>query len=92
MDVMSARPTSTTHYSRNSPGAACVQPRMAKANGSRLVWLLLAVVILATACSPPITEAIAAGELEELSSVDELATAFNADTGTPRLLLLLSPT
>ncbi len=78
--------------SRNSPGAAFVQLRMAKANGSRLVWPLLAVAILATACSPPISEAIAAGELEELSSVEELATAFNADTGTPRLLLLLSPT
>ncbi len=65
---------------------------MAKANGSSLVWLLLAVAVLATACSPPITQAIAAGELAELSSVDELATVFNADTGTPRLLLLLSPT
>jgi hypothetical protein len=41
------------------------------------------------------TLACAPGErptLHELRSVDELAVAFEADAGRPRLLLLLSPT
>jgi hypothetical protein len=41
------------------------------------------------------TVTCAAGErpaLRELRSVEELATAFEADAGRPRLLLLLSPT
>jgi len=32
------------------------------------------------------------GKVTELKSVDTLKTAFDADSGKPRLLLLLSPT
>lgn len=32
------------------------------------------------------------GRVTELTNVDTLKTAFGADDGTPRLLLLLSPT
>ena len=52
----------------------------------------LTLTLLGTACSAPITEAVAAGELEDLGSVEDLAAEFNRDAGEPRLILLLSPT
>jgi len=36
--------------------------------------------------------ATGSGELEDVSSVAVVKEAFDADTGTPRLVLLLSPT
>lgn len=38
------------------------------------------------------TQAEEAAELFDLASVDELKARFNRDQGSPRLLLLLSPT
>lgn len=60
---------------------------------ARLV-AVMAVAVLAASCSGPdgISAAVEAEQLAELTSVDELAGAFNADAGSPRLLLLLSPT
>jgi len=38
------------------------------------------------------TPSVATIELTELEGVDELASRFNSDRGSPRLVLLLSPT
>ncbi len=53
------------------------------------VLLALATLVLA-ACGG--TSAPAGGEVAELRSVDQVASAFEADRGKPRLVLLLSPT
>ncbi|MGI9067676.1 MAG: hypothetical protein ACR2HX_14925 [Pyrinomonadaceae bacterium] len=61
---------------------------------SRWRWLVLAVVIVAAIIAgiigslKPDSNVI----LADLNSVAELRTRFNQDIGTPRLLLLLSPT
>ncbi len=69
-----------------NPGLAnCLPPRAAI---SALIWILL----LASCAPAPITEAVDAGALTELASIEDLATAFNEDSGSPRLILLLSPT
>lgn len=48
--------------------------------------------LVASACAPPITDAVAAGEIDDLPSVEALAADFNEHRGEPRLILLLSPT
>ena len=56
---------------------------------------MLAVLgLVAGACSGAgtVDEAIAADELVALGGVEDLQTQFNVDAGTPRLILLVSPT
>jgi len=61
---------------------------------TRWKWLILAVVVLAAIIAgvigsiKPDSNVI----LTELNSIEELRARFNQDKGTPRLLLLLSPT
>jgi hypothetical protein len=63
----------------------------------RAAVALVAVAALlgVTGCGGDDTEGEAAagpGELRDVSSVGVVADAFDADAGTPRLVLLLSPT
>ena len=59
----------------------------------RFWFWVTAAVLVAGACGPgSITDAVDSGELRDLTGGDELAGAFNADAGVPRLILLLSPT
>jgi hypothetical protein len=62
--------------------------------GSRLVLMLAMLSLVLAACSGARTtyEAIAADELVALGVVEDLQTRFNGDAGTPRLILLVSPT
>ena len=50
-----------------------------------MVWTILAVIAAMLPSAGPHT-------ITELNSVDELRVRFNADRGTPRIVLLLSPT
>ena len=59
-----------------------------------LVVMALSALLLA-GCSgseQSTSSAPESGKVTELKSVDTLKTAFDADNGKPRLLLLLSPT
>jgi hypothetical protein len=60
----------------------------------RVGLALLAVVALVAACGGGDDENGAAGqgELRDVSSVGVVANDFDADAGTPRVVLLLSPT
>jgi hypothetical protein len=64
--------------------------------GRAAVALLAVVALLGiTGCGGDDTEGEAAagsGELQDVSSVAVVKDAFDADAGTPRLVLLLSPT
>jgi hypothetical protein len=57
------------------------------------VYVLLALLLAFSGCGGSDAES-AGGDaaVTELTSVDQLATAFDADKGKPRLVLLLSPT
>lgn len=59
-----------------------------------LALLTVTALLLAAGCGGDEKESgiAAAGELADVSSVDVVADAFDADIGTPRLVLLLSPT
>ncbi len=57
-----------------------------------LVVAGLALVLAACTESSTIDEAVAADELVALSGVADLQTRFNDDAGSPRLILLVSPT
>ena len=66
-------------------------------NRSKLVALLVAVSAVATSCAAQstgrtTTDARVAAPVVALSSVEQFATAFNADKGVPRLILPISPT
>lgn len=74
---------------------------VSQATGSRLIapirrhvapWVASLLLLSACTATQPITDAVDAGQLEDLQSIDQLATAFNEDAGQPRLILLLSPT
>jgi len=60
-------------------------------------WLVVTALsaLLLAGCSgseQSTSSAPESGKVTELKSVDTLKTAFDADNGKPRLLLLLSPT
>ena len=56
----------------------------------RSLPLVLVLLIVSAACGKP---AVSDAEVVDLAGVDQLADAFNqADSQSPRLLLLLSPT
>ncbi len=57
-----------------------------------LVVAGLALVVAACTESSTIAEVVAADELVALSGVGDLQTRFNDDAGSPRLILLVSPT
>ena len=67
-------------------------------NRSKLLALLFAVSAVASSCAAQSTEkrttnnTRVAAPVVALSSVEQLATAFNADKGVPRLILPISPT
>ena len=60
---------------------------------TKRLLLLVVLLVVVSACRPTdISGAVASGELVEFPGIDELAEAFNADAGVPRLILSLSPT
>jgi hypothetical protein len=61
---------------------------------SRWRWFILAVVAVAAICAGVIgsLQPDTKVALADLRSIDDLRTRFNQDKGSPRLLLLLSPT
>lgn len=63
-------------------------------HNSRWRWLILALVAVMAAIAAVIgsIKPDADVQLVELHSVDELRTRFNEGAGSPRLVLLLSPT
>jgi hypothetical protein len=59
----------------------------------RLIIFLSAIVIVAAGCGGSDDESAGgSGSLATITSVQQVARAFNEDTGHPRLVLLLSPT
>lgn len=57
----------------------------------RFLLLLVAMSVIAVSCTQSATpDELAA--LSDIDTVDQLAADFNMDTGSPRLILLLSPT
>lgn len=61
---------------------------------SRWKWLAIALVVVAAICAGAIGYFKPNPDLPltDLNSVEQLRARFNQDKGTPRLLLLLSPT
>lgn len=61
-----------------------------------LVGLLLVLALMACRARPAsessATQAASSTTLTDLESIEQLQTAFNADEGKPRLLLILAPT
>ena len=55
----------------------------------RLLLVLAAMVVLLASCTQDAQELAA---LPDLETIDQLADEFNQDAGSPRLILLLSPT
>ena len=59
----------------------------------RIAIPVLIATFAAAACGASATESSAdLSGLHDIGSVDELRAVFNGDEGTPRLLLLMSPT
>jgi len=63
----------------------------------KLIALLLAATALATACSAQTTDSGSANTTARtpvvaMPSIDQFAAIFDADKGTPRLILPISPT
>lgn len=61
---------------------------------TRWKWLVIAVVVVAAVCAVIVGSLKSSPDvsLTELHDIEELRSRFNQDRGTPRLLLLLSPT
>lgn len=58
-----------------------------------LAFLVLVAVLVGAGCGGSSAERTAdPGAVAELTDVEQLASAFDADRGKPRLVLLLSPT
>jgi len=64
------------------------------AQNSRWKWLVIALVVVAAIIAGVIgfRQPAANAALTDLHEIAELRTRFNQDKGTPRLLVLLSPT
>ena len=56
-----------------------------------ICWAGLTLVVLLASCGPS-APAVESSRLQELHRVAELKERFNRDQGSPRLVLLLSPT